>query len=126
MFSFSLNHFFTLHHFFHPKNINAKTYFSQNTEKLASHLSSWTRSVSPKLHENSLISCNKFLAPLPGRERYSCVLTSLVFCFRIKEIRLSSQVLQKKTYDPVSLLYKVGNMISRVCSRKANFFLWDY
>ena len=58
IFNFSLNYFFTLHLLFHLKNINTKTCFSQNTEKLASHLSLQRRPVNPKLHGNSLISSN--------------------------------------------------------------------
>ena len=40
IFMFSLNQFFTRHLLFHLKSINTKTYFFQNTEKIASHLSS--------------------------------------------------------------------------------------
>ena len=100
--------------------------FERFTEKLPSHSSSWTRPVSHKLHGNflTLWFFNQFLAPLPGRERCLCFLTSLVSCLGTSRFRFSTQVLQEKTCYFVPLLPKVGNRISRNCVAKIKKFHW--
>ena len=92
-------------------------FLNKNIEKLALHLSSWTRPVSPKLHGtfNFLINFQRRCWEENG---VFCVLTNFYLLFQGSENYLEKNT-KKKSCCSVLLLKKAGNRNPNFCHTNA-------